>query len=116
AQNESAEATALAVDVLRCRVDDDIGTERERFLEERRRENVVDEDERADGVRKIGDGAYVDEIERRIGRCLEEHGLGLGCDRLLPRGEIGAVDERTGDAEARTKLLDHVAAGAEERL
>ena len=36
--------------------------------------------------------------------------------RVLPGAEIGAVDQRRGDAEARQPFLDHPAAGAEQRL
>ena len=67
-------------------------------------------------MREVRDRADIDEIERRIGGCLEKHGLGFRRDGFLPRGEIRAVDERARNAEARTKLLHDIPARAEERL
>ena len=56
------------------------------------------------------------DLERRIGRRLHEERLGVLLHRVLPGVEIGAVDQRRGDAEARQPFLDHPAAGAEQRL
>ena len=47
AQHGAAKATALAVDVLRRRIDDDVGAERERPLQHRRRKDVVDDGQNA---------------------------------------------------------------------
>ena len=58
-------------------------------------------------------GGDVDEVERRIGRRLEEERLGVGLHGALPGGRVAAVDQRAGDAEARTQLLRHVEARAE---
>ena len=58
----------------------------------------------------------VDDLQRRIGRAFEEEGLGVRPHRVLPLRQIGAVDQRRGDAVARQEILDHVAARAEQRL
>ena len=50
AEDDAAEAAALAVDVLGRGVDDDVGAEIEAALEDRRGEDVVDDHLRADGV------------------------------------------------------------------
>ncbi len=62
------------------------------------------------------DGGDVDDFERRIGRGFEEKGLGVRPHRVAPLLEVGAVDQRRGDAEARQIILDDIAAGAEQRL
>ncbi len=113
AEHGAAETAALAVDVLGRRVDDDVGAVRERPLQERRREDVVDDGQRADLAAELGDGGDVDEVERRVGRRLEEERLGVGAHGLAPGLEVAAVDQGRGDAEARTERLDDVAAGAE---
>ena len=45
----------------------------------------------------------------------KKNGLGVGANGLAPGFDVAAVDERRGDAEARTKVLNDVAAGAEHR-
>ena len=117
AEDDAAEAAALAVDVLGGRIDDAVGAELERALPQRRREHVVDH-QRARRPRARS---------RRPPRCRCTSSVGLvGVSRknVLVFGrialrhcvEIGAVDQRRGDAEARQEILDHVAAGAEQRL
>ena len=58
----------------------------------------------------------VEHVERRIGRALQEAGLGVRPHRLLPLVEVEAVDQRGLDAVARQQVFHHVAAGAEHRL
>ena len=76
----------VSAEVLRRRVEHHVGAERERLLEVRRREGVVDDDQRADRVRRFGRGGDVDDVERRVRRRLEP-------DELRPllemRGEPG---------------------------
>ena len=43
-EDDPAEASPLPVDMLRRRIDDAIGAELERLLQERRREHVVDDE------------------------------------------------------------------------
>ena len=115
-EDHAAEAAALAVDVLGRRIDHAVGAELERMLEQRRREHVVDHQRRAGVVRDLGDRGDVEHFEIGIGRALQEAGLGVLLHRLLPLVEIGAVDQRRGDAVARQMILDDVAAGAEQLL
>ena len=114
-ENDAAEAATLPVDMLRRRIDDNVGAELEGLLQERRREDIVDDEPRARLMREIGDGFEVVDLEAGIGRRLEEKGLGLLADGLLPLREVGAVDERRLDAEARQQILDDVETGAEKR-
>ena len=52
--DDAADDVAVAAEVLRRRVDDGVGAELERQLEVRRRERVVDDEQRADRVRGVG--------------------------------------------------------------
>ena len=53
-RDEAADDVGVAAEVLRRRVDDDVGAELERALEVRRRERVVDDEQRAGLVRGVG--------------------------------------------------------------
>ncbi len=53
--HRAADDVAVAVDVLRRRMHDDVGAERERPLQRRRQERVVDDDGRVDRVRGLRD-------------------------------------------------------------
>ncbi len=114
AEYRAAETAALPVDVLGGRVDDDVGTVLKRPLAERRRKHVVDDDDGADLLGELADSADVDQLQRRVGRCLEEEQLGVGPYGLLPGVQIAAIDERRGDAVAGGQCLDDIAAGAEQ--
>ena len=71
-EHRATEDAALAVDVLRGRVDDDVGAVLERVGEDRRPEDVVDDDLRPGGVGEVGDRRDVDELLHRVARRLEE--------------------------------------------
>ena len=116
AEDDAAEAAALAVDVLGGGIDHAVGAELERALPQRRREHVVDDQRRAGGVRDLGDLGDVEHFEIGIGRRLEEAGLGVRPHRRAPGVEVEAVDDRRGHAVARQVVLHHVEAGAEDRL
>src|SRR6516162_1350903 len=63
----------------------------------------------------LRDGSYIDEVKRGIGRRFEEKSAGARTHGALPGGNVAAVDERRGNAEARTKVLHDVAARAKQR-
>ena len=115
-QDGAAQDPALPVYVLRPGIDDDIGAIGQRLLQNGRREDIVDDDIGADRLGHLDDGREVDHLERRIGRRLEEHAFGVGCDGLAPGIEILAVDKLGADAEARQDRGDDLVAGAEQRL
>ena len=116
AEDDAAEAAALAVDVLGGGIDHAVGAQFERALPQRRREHVVDDERRAAGVRDLGDLGDVEHIEIGIGRRLQEAGLGVRAHRRAPLVEIEAIDDGRRDAVARQVFLDHVEVGAEDRL
>ena len=68
---EAADDVRVAAEVLRRRVDDDVGAEVERRLEVRRRERVVDDEQRARRVRRRRDGRDVDDVQQRVRRRLD---------------------------------------------
>ena len=68
---EAADDVRVAAEVLRRRVEDDVGAERERLLEIRRGEGVVDDEDRAGRVGGVRDRADVDEVEQRVRRGLD---------------------------------------------
>ena len=116
AEDDAAEAAALAVDVLGRRIDDAVGAELERLLEQRRREHVVDHERGAGVVRDLGDRRDVDAPRASGWSAFQKERLGVRAAPPCARLEIGAVDQRRGDAVARQVLLDDVEAGAEQRL
>ena len=70
-RDHAGDDVGVAAEVLRRRVDHDVGAEVERVLQVRRGERVVDDDLRADRVRRLGDGGDVDDVEQRVGRALD---------------------------------------------
>ncbi len=62
---------------------------------------------------KAADICHVDDVERRIGRRLEEEDLGVGADRLFPGLVVARVDDGVLDAEAAEHIVDNPAARAE---
>ena len=93
-RGEAADHVGVAAQVLRRRVDDDVGPELERELEVGRGERVVDDDQGAGGVRRLGRLADVDDVEERVRRRLEPDDAGAlvqvrleaGLDLLARRG------------------------------
>ncbi len=115
-QDHAAEAASLPVDMLRRRIDDAVGAELERALQQRRGEDVVDHQR---GAARMGDlchGGDVVDVERRVGGRFQEQRHGVGAERRPPLVEIVAVDQRAFHAEARQQILDDVATGAEQGL
>ena len=100
--------------MLRCRIDDAIRPELQRLLQQRSGEHVVDDQCRAALMGDFRDLGDVDEFQRRVGRALHKGRLGVRPHRLAPGVEVGAVDERRLDAEARQQFFDDVKTRAEQ--
>ena len=81
----------------------DVGAEVERVLEVRGGEGVVDDEDRADGVRGVGGGADVDQVQHRVRR-----GLDPDHPRVLvePVGEIRELGRRHVVEEVALRLVD----------
>ena len=104
-EDDAAEAAPLPVDVLGRRIDDDVRAELQRLLEERRREDVVDDQPRARpcgrSPRRPRRRSVPASGSTGVSR---KNALVCGLHRAAPRVEIGAVDQRRGDAEPRQEL------------
>ncbi len=66
AQHRAAEHAALAVEMLGHGIDHDIGAELQRLLQQRRGEDIVHHDDRADLVGEVADRAHVHDLEHRL--------------------------------------------------
>ena len=115
-EHDAAEAAALAVDMFGRRIDDDVGAERHRPLQQRRGEHVVDHDERAGASCAIFDTPSMSTSSSTglVGVSKKKARV-LGLHRRFPGGEVAPVDQRRLDAVARQQILDDVAAAAEQR-
>ena len=102
--DEPADHVGVTAEVLRRRVHDDVGAERERPLQERRRERVVDDDACAARVRERGDRGDVDDGERRIGGRLDPHQRGAVGPVATERVDVGEVGHAPLDAGRREHL------------
>ena len=69
--DEAADRVAVPAEILRRRVDDRVGAELERLLQVRRGKGVVDDEQRADGVRCVSGLADVDDVQQRVRRRLD---------------------------------------------
>ena len=93
--------------VLRHAVQHEVGAQIERLLKVRRREGVVDNDERAFGVRELRDRADVIHEQPRVGRRLEPHERRLRADHALDRGEIAEVHVLHDAADRLEHFVEH---------
>ncbi len=103
---EPADHVAVTAEVLRGRVHDDVGAERDRLLQVRRGERVVDDDQGAAAMGELGDRLDVDAREQRVGRRLEPHHAGVVGPVVGERVEVGEVDRRPREAERCPHLVD----------
>ncbi len=107
---------AVAAEVLRRRVHDDVGAPLDGTDEVGRGDGVVDDERHAVLVGEGRDGLDVEHLALGVGDGLAEEELGLGPDRLAPRVDRGrVVDEGDLDAEARQGVLQQVVGAAVER-
>ena len=65
-RREAADDVRMTSQILRRRVDDEVGAELQRALQVGRGERVVDGEDRACCMRGVGSGADVDDIEHRV--------------------------------------------------
>ncbi len=101
ADRRPQEQIRVAADELRRRVHDEVRTEVERTLAQRRREGRVDDGERSAGPRTRGDGGHVRNDQERVGDRLQPDQI-----RAVGRGEecVGVVGRREADAESARRL------------
>src|SRR5207249_10437413 len=89
----AAQAVAVAVNVFRRGVDDDVGAKSDGLLQHRRGERVIHHDAYASSTADGGARCDVGDSEQWIGRSLQPEQSGLRTDGLFHRGEIAGIDE-----------------------
>ena len=105
--DEPADDVRVAAEVLRGRVEHEVGPQLQRPLEIRRGERVVDDGDRPGHRGQPGDGADVDDLEQRVRRRLDPHHARrpLARERGRDRVEIGQVDRIGLDPVAAPDLV-----------
>ena len=109
-----AEDSALPIHVLGAGVDDDVGAELHRLLQERGREDIVHHDDRARRMRQIADSGQIDQLKHGVGGRFEQDERSRRGQRALPLIEVGAVHELGADAVAWKQGGNDPVAGAEQ--
>ena len=99
----------MAVEIFGRRMHHDVGAERERPREHRRRGGGIDGEQRARRVRDLGDGRDVGDAPQRIGGRLDPDEFRVGLDRGAHRVEVRHVDEIDAIAEQRRLVHQPVA-------
>jgi hypothetical protein len=106
ADDDAADAVAVAIEVLRRAVDDEVCAQLERTLNARTCKRVVDHDACAACVRDVSGGRDVGEAHDRIGRRLEEQHLGLRPHGLLDELQPRRVDVAEGHSIVGKDLVE----------
>ena len=104
--DDARDDVVVAADVLRRAVDDDVGAERQGFLEVRREEGVVDGEQGAVLVGELGERADVADEHHRVRRRLDEDHLRLRADFRGRCLEVGRVDVVVGQAVLLVDVVD----------
>ncbi len=95
--HEAADDVGVSADVLRGRVDHDVGPEPERGLQIGAGEGVVDHQQRIVTMGDLGDRGDVDDGQQRVGRRLDpDHGR-VGRPVVFERRQVGEVVGRPAD-------------------
>ena len=96
-------------------VHDDVGAERERPAQIRRRKRVVDQKRNAGRVRNLGHRRDVEHFQARIADGLGDDQPGLWSDGGAQAVVVARLDEGGGDAETRQRMGQEIDAAAIER-
>ena len=104
---EAADDVRVAAEVLRRRVEDDVGAEIERALEVRGRERVVDDQQGAGRLRGAATARDVDEVEQRVRRRLDPDEPRVADERARVRRELGGCRVREAVALRLVHLREH---------
>ena len=95
AGDDAAHDVAVAIDVLRERVQDDVGAKLRRSHQGGAREGRVDGEARTAVVRDARESGDVRDAQERVRDGLDEqHARGRGLERARHRARVGRVDER----------------------
>src|SRR5665213_133130 len=114
-EHGAADRRAVAADVLRRRVHDDVGAVLDRAQQVRRGERVVDDQRNAPRMRDPGNRGDVEDVELRVSERLGEHRLRVRPNRRFERRRIGRIDQRHLDPEPRERVDDRIVRAAVQR-
>ena len=89
--NRTTERPSLSVDVLGGRMGHDVRAKRERPLQIRRGEAVVDHQRNAACCREVAEPAEIDQLEPGVRRGLDKDQFRRGTHQALPRARIGGI-------------------------
>ena len=106
AAHGAAEHPALAIEELGRRMDDQIGAQFERALQDGRAETVVDGDQDALGVGCRGQRPNIGNFRQRVGRRFEEEQFRFRTNGCFPGGGIGLRHKGGADAGARQDVRE----------
>ena len=105
--HRAAHDVRVAVEVLRRRVNRQRGAERERPLEHRRRERVVDRQQDAARAGDGRDGGDVEDLEHRVARRLHpDEARGRAACACVDAARVAHVEVGRLDAELREHLVE----------
>jgi hypothetical protein len=93
---------------------DDVGAVFKRTLQDRRAEAIVDRQQRAGGMRDVGDGGDIDQFGQRVGRRFDEEQARARTHRRAIGRQIGGRHERGFDAELGQDVAEQLLRGAEQ--
>ncbi len=107
----AADHVAVPVQVFRRRMQHDVRGALQRTLEERSRERVIDDVQKAVRLGQIADRGKIGQVHHGIGRGLAEDHAGRRCHGPLDLPDIAHIDEREPEAKPGIDLL-HQTVGA----
>ena len=117
ADHRAGQHVAVAVQVLGGGVHDEIGAERQRPRQHRRRHRVVHGHPRAGGMGEPAHGGEVGDLPGGIGRRLDPHETrGAGADRGFHRRQVRHVDELDVEPPGQAELGEPLAHSPVEHL
>ena len=99
ARDDPRDDVAMAVQVFRRRMDDDVGAVLERPEIHGRRERRIHDQRESFFLAERGDRLEIDDAHQRIGRCLEKDGARRLAHRALPGARLRGIHERDVDPE-----------------
>ena len=89
ADDGAADDVGMAAEVLGRAVHDDVRAQAQRLLQVRRGERVVHGQQGAGFAAELRDGGDIQDLQERIGRRLDPHQLGPGCNDSDKTGGSG---------------------------
>ena len=116
AENGTAQHPALTIEIFGRRMDDDVGTEIKRSLQDRRAETIVHDQQRAVGAGYFCKRGNIGNFCEWIGWRFQEQHPRIRFDCPLPCGDVGRTNERGFHAEALQDIVEQLHGRAKQAL